>query len=128
MYGSTWRSFQGNPREFKPALNDFRKRRNLQLQFFRTNPADFPHELADDCDVVILGEHHNSSSDHSMEADFTREFTKERREAAVGFLGCLVRRSDRRDPRNDANSWGWQCFISQCLGLDRWLQLEAVAL
>lgn len=44
----------------------------------RTNPADFPHELADDCDVVILGEHHNSSSDHSMEADFTREFTKER--------------------------------------------------
>jgi len=44
----------------------------------RNGPTDFPHELADDCDVVILGEHHNSSSDHSMEADFTREFTKER--------------------------------------------------
>ncbi|CAK9103115.1 unnamed protein product [Durusdinium trenchii] len=40
--------------------------------------SEFPQELADDCDVVILGEHHNSSSDHSMEADFTREFTKER--------------------------------------------------
>ena len=134
VYGSCMVQLGGHskeihPREFKPALNDFRKRRNLQLQFFRTNPADFPHELADDCDVVILGEHHNSSSDHSMEADFTHEFTKERREAAaVGFLGCLVRRSDRRDPRNDANSWGWQCFISECLGLDRWLQLEAVAL
>jgi len=46
--------------------------------FPKNGPTDFPHELADDCDVVILGEHHNSSSDHSMEADFTREFTKER--------------------------------------------------
>ena len=70
-----------HPREFLNQLLDFRKRRNFLSP--RTNPADFPHELADDCDVVILGEHHNSSSDHSMEADFTREFTKERREAAA---------------------------------------------
>ena len=60
VYGSCMVQLGGHskeihPREFKPALNDFRKRRNLQLQFFRTNPADFPHELADDCDVVILG-------------------------------------------------------------------------
>ena len=47
-----------------------------------------------------------------MEADFTREFTKERRQAAAG---C----SDIRN-RNDA-TWGWQCFMSVW---DRWLQLE----
>ncbi|CAJ1424610.1 unnamed protein product, partial [Effrenium voratum] len=39
----------------------------------------FPHELANDCDVVILGEHHNSASDHSMEADFAAAFIQQQK-------------------------------------------------